>query len=139
MRHIGGDVEKVSGSCDEMLFEFLAAPHAGFTAEDLEGGLVTVVLMRFGYSTGWDPDYLQMDSLRAYGLRGNRGCTQMPLLTHEFRRRADDARRRAPYGGARERFRGPLLKISNRLLQPNPTPPSWGRITPWFRLRCAWR
>ena len=47
MRHIGGDVEKVSGSCDGMLFEFLAAPHAGFTAEDLEGGLMTVVLMRF--------------------------------------------------------------------------------------------
>ena len=48
-----------------MLFEFLAVPHAGFTAEDLEGGLMTVVLVRFGYSTGWDPDYLQMDSLRA--------------------------------------------------------------------------
>jgi hypothetical protein len=32
MRHAGGNVDKLSGLSDEMFFESLAIPHAGFAA-----------------------------------------------------------------------------------------------------------
>jgi hypothetical protein len=37
MRHIRGDVDKVPGPSEEVLFESLAIPHAGFAAQDIEG------------------------------------------------------------------------------------------------------
>jgi hypothetical protein len=40
--------------------------------------------MRFGPNAGWDSDNLQMNSLCAYGLRGDAGRDQMPLLTGKF-------------------------------------------------------
>jgi hypothetical protein len=54
MRHIGGDVKKITSSSDEMVFEPLAVPHPGFADEDINGGFVICVLMRLGSPTRWN-------------------------------------------------------------------------------------
>jgi hypothetical protein len=42
MGHISGDVDKVPALGGEVFFESLAVPHAGFAAQDVNGGFVTI-------------------------------------------------------------------------------------------------
>src|SRR5215469_4681915 len=92
MRQISGDVEKISGAHDEMLFEFLAIPHSGFAAEYIERSFVVRVLVRLCPYARRDRRDLQMNSLRSGGLRGNTRRQQMSLLAGKFRARAHDGR-----------------------------------------------
>ena len=46
MWHIGWDVEEISGSRDEVVLKRLAVPHAGFAAENIDGGLVALMFVR---------------------------------------------------------------------------------------------
>ena len=52
MRHTGRDVDKVPGPSRELFFEPLAIPHAGFAAENIDGGFVTIVLVAFARPPG---------------------------------------------------------------------------------------
>ena len=54
VRHIGGDVKKVTSSSDEMVLESIAVPNPGFADEDINGGFVICVHMRLGSPTGWN-------------------------------------------------------------------------------------
>src|SRR5262245_36613200 len=59
MRDIGREIDKVSGLGDEMVFEFLAVPHASFAAENVNRGFVTGVLMSLAPCAGRDGRDLQ--------------------------------------------------------------------------------
>jgi hypothetical protein len=48
MRHVGGDIEKVSGADDQVVFESVAIPHSGFAAEHIDRGFVIRVLVHLG-------------------------------------------------------------------------------------------
>ena len=85
MRHTGRDVDKVPGPRRELFFEPLAIPHAGFAAENIDGGFVTIVFVRLRPSTGWNGHYLQVDSLRIYRFGRDPGRIQKRLLANEFR------------------------------------------------------
>src|SRR5262245_52682289 len=61
MRYIGGDIDKVAGLGNEMVFQFLAEPHAGFAAESVNRGFVTCVLMSLAPCAGRDGCNLQID------------------------------------------------------------------------------
>jgi hypothetical protein len=89
MRHVGRDVEKVSGSCDEMLLKCIAIPHAGLAAEDLDGRLMAVVLMRLGAYTRWERHDLQVNSLRPHGFGRDPRLVQERLLASEYCPRAN--------------------------------------------------
>ncbi len=84
MRHTGRDVDKVPGPSREAFFESLAIPHAGFAAQDIDGGFVTIVLVRLRPSTGWNGHHLQLDSLRIYRFGRDPGRRQKRLLANEF-------------------------------------------------------
>jgi len=80
MRHIGGYVKKVASSSDEMLFESLAEQHPGFSAEDVNGSFMVLVLVHLGSFTGWNSRDLQIDSLRPHGLGGDSRRRKVSLL-----------------------------------------------------------
>src|SRR5258708_38402167 len=52
MSHTRREVDKVPGTCRELFFEPLAIPHAGFAAQDINGGFVTIMFVRLRPSTG---------------------------------------------------------------------------------------
>ena len=80
MRHIGGDVKKVASSSDEMLFESLAEPHPGFSAEDVNGSFMVLVLVHLGSFTGWNSRDLQMDSCAPTDWAEIPGAKKCPCL-----------------------------------------------------------
>ena len=84
MWHVGGDVEKVASSSDEMLFEPLAVPHPRFADEDVNGSFMVLVPMRLGSFTGWNSRDLQIDSLRTHGLGGDSRRQKVSLLAPEL-------------------------------------------------------
>ena len=72
----------------------LAVPHPGFTAEDVNGSFMLLVLMQLGSSTVWNYRDLQIDSLRAHGLGGDSRRQKVSLLAHELGCCANDSARR---------------------------------------------
>jgi hypothetical protein len=74
VRHIGRDVEKVSGASDKVLFQLVAVPHTGFPANDMESRFVSFVLVRLGRTPCGYSDNLQVNFPRPHGFRRNRRC-----------------------------------------------------------------
>ena len=90
MRHISRDVDKVSGPSGKMLFQSLAIPHSGFAAQDIEGGLVVPMFVRFSLSARWDRQDLQMNPLSAHRFGRNAWGVGQGLLSDELWPRSDD-------------------------------------------------
>jgi hypothetical protein len=67
-----------------MVFEFLAIPHARFTAEDVNRGFMTGVLMGLTPRTGRNGRDLQVDSARTHGLSGDAGRVQVSVFADEL-------------------------------------------------------
>jgi hypothetical protein len=80
VRDIGGNVNKVSGMGDEMTFQLVAVPHARFTAQNINRGFVTSVLMGLAPRAGWDGRDLQVDSACAHRLSGDAGRVHVSVL-----------------------------------------------------------
>ena len=93
MGHISGDVDKVAAFGGEVFFESFAVPHAGFAAQDINSGFVTIMPVRLGPSTGWYSHYLQVDCMRAYRLRRDPWRIGESLLANEFSTGANNSAR----------------------------------------------
>ena len=84
MRHVGGDIEKVSGAGDQVVFESVAIPHSGFAAEHIDRGFVIRVLVHLVSCARRDSPKLQMNSASPDRLCGDSGGQQMSPLAAKF-------------------------------------------------------
>src|ERR1700676_4388989 len=90
MRLISRDVDKVPGPSGKMLFQSLAIPHSGLAAQDIDGGLVGLMFVRFSLPTGWDRQDLQMNPLSAPRFGRNAWGVGQGLLSNELWPCCDD-------------------------------------------------
>jgi hypothetical protein len=90
MGHVGGDVEKVAGTSDEVVLKPIAIPAAGFAAQDVDRCFVIIVLVRLRAIAGRQSHKLQMKPLCAGRLRGDAWRAQVSLLADKLLACAND-------------------------------------------------
>jgi hypothetical protein len=91
MGYIGRDVDEVPCLREKMVFQSVAIPHSGFTAQNMDGSFMSFMLVRLRTSAWWNGHDLQVDFLRPHRFRRNSGRIQKVLLTCKFRPCADNS------------------------------------------------
>src|SRR5437660_764366 len=90
MRGVRGNVQQLTGSRGEMLPQPLAVPHSGLAGEDVDPGLVVLVIMGPGPAPWRDRDEVHAEPGGAYSLRRDPGDVVEVLLSVERLPRVDD-------------------------------------------------
>src|SRR3977135_3785463 len=91
MVHIGSDVHEVPCLGEKMVFQSVTIPHAGLTAQNMDGSFMSFMLVRLCTSAWWDGHDLQVGFLRPRRFRRNSGRIQKVLLTCKCRPCADNS------------------------------------------------
>ena len=94
VRHVGGDVEKITWLELVVVFELVAVPHAANAAEQVDRGFVRGVFVGLGAAAGRDGEQLHVDGLGTHRFRGDGGGIHEALFALEGFARADE-----PAGG----------------------------------------
>src|ERR1700730_16314746 len=91
MGYLRGNIDEVPGPSDNMMFQFLAVPHAGFPTQEVDGRFVSLMLVCLCPPARRNGHDRQMDPWRAHRLRRNPGCVSERLFADEFQPSANDA------------------------------------------------
>src|SRR5580704_3276990 len=91
MRRVGRYVEEIAGVHHDVVRELFPIPHAGHTAEGVNGGFVSGVLMRLGSRPGRDGHDLKMNAAGPCGLGGDAGRVPKGLLALKLLTRTEQA------------------------------------------------
>src|SRR3954452_21774339 len=85
MRHPRCDVNEVASFRDPMVLEPVSVPRSGLAAEDVDGTLVSFVLVSLADFSGRHSEQLHVQRIRPDGLSGDGGGVEMALLAPEWR------------------------------------------------------